>query len=255
MSDENQALVVSLTAQIAEFERNFAQAASTSDRQFSAIERRAKEAGQRMENALTSAAASVKNSLIGIGAAFGVVLLPATLMRQLKDLADKVADIGFNAKKAGMDIASFQKLSYVAEENKISIEGLTHGMEALQMSAAEFIRTGEGPAKDAFKQLGFSAEDLKERLKDPAQALVQLIARIQQFDTTTQIKLTEKIFGGDQFMRFVNLSSESLQDMLEVAEHAALVLGQDNVDAATKLKSRASQSRRHHLGLCDAKNH
>ena len=170
-NEVGEVLSVSLQAKIDQFEGNLKQAANTADNRFAAIERRAREAGDRMQSAMGDAANNVKNTLLGIGAAFGVVLLPGFSHARPEGACRPCSDIGLNAKKAGMDLEAFQKLTYVAEQNRVSVEALTQGMHHLQEVSQEFIDTGEGGAKEALKQIEMSADQLKEGLKNPTSFL------------------------------------------------------------------------------------
>ena len=65
---------------------------------------------------------------------------------------------------------------------------------------------------------------------------MQLIARVQQFkNTADQTRLVEKLFGGESFLRLVQLTAEGLKDALSVAGNAAPILKQEDVDRATQL--------------------
>ena len=94
------------------------------------------------------------------------------------------------AKRAGVDVKSFQELSHVADQNRISVDALTDGMKELNLRADEFIVTGKGSAAEAFARLGFNASELKKKLADPSALLVEIIARLEKLDKAAQIRIS-----------------------------------------------------------------
>ena len=209
MSDETERLIVALEAKIDDFTKNFEQAKRTADQNFSAIEARSKQAA----NNLSASMSSLASKAAGIGVALAAGVASQLTLQAIKDTANALAKIGDNARKAGMDIDAFQRLGIAAERNRISIDTFTEGMKRFTQQAHDFIETGEGSGADAFKRLGYSASELQEQLKAPDKGLVQLIARIQQLDHFDQLKLVEKLFGGDEFLKLVTAGAAKLQDL------------------------------------------
>lgn len=182
-------LIINLEARTAQLERGLKRATEAQRQATGQMERRAKEsadkiaktyegAGGRISNAFKTIAmprmAGLAGTVTGIGVAGA-----ATAVRQT---VRGIAEIGDAAKRAGMQVEAFQEWSYVADQNRISVDALTDGFKELSLRADEFIITGAGSAAEAFQRLGFSAEELKTKLADPSALMVDLVKRLEGFD-------------------------------------------------------------------------
>lgn len=245
MADNTERLLVSLEARIRDFERNFQRASRTADNQFGNIERRAKRSADQLEQTMGGAGDKIAGvfSNFSKGLAGGILggLTAAGLQQivsQIGKVAEGVAMIGSNAKMAGISTKSFQELSFVADQNRISVEALADGMKELSLRADEFIFTGKGSGAEAFQRLGFSAEDLKERLKDPSALLVEIISRLEQLDSASRIRIADEIFGGQAGERFVELvdrGAGSIRTMINDANRLGIVLDDDILQRADEI--------------------
>ncbi|SEB43360.1 hypothetical protein SAMN05216452_1187 [Nitratireductor aquibiodomus] len=245
MARETEQLVVALEARIRDFEKNFQKANRTANDNFSRIERRAKQSGDRLEKSMASASKRMGTALKSFGAGFagGIVggLTIAGLQQiagRIHQVAEGVAMIGSNAKRAGLDVKAFQELSYVADQNRISVDALTDGMKELNLRADEFIVTGGGPAAESFQRLGYSASELREKLKDPSALLVDIIARMEQLDRAAQIRVADELFGGTAGERFVELldrGATGIRNMIREANEFGLVLDKDMIAKADEI--------------------
>ena len=202
MNDEER-LIVALEGRFSRYERDFERARRTTERQFQAIERRAEQSAQKMESTMAKAARGMGGALktIGLGLLGGVAGGLAVsgldqIVASIGRVAEGVANIGSEAKRAGVGLREFQELKYVAEQNRIGVDSLTDGLKELNLRADEFIVTGKGPAAEAFARLGFSASELKRQLAYPSALLVEIIRRLQALDRAAQIRIADEIFGG-----------------------------------------------------------
>ncbi|MEX0404058.1 phage tail tape measure protein [Aquibium sp. LZ166] len=245
MARDTEQLVVALEARIRDFERNFQRANRTANDNFNRIERRAKQSGDVLEKSLAGAASRVSSTLKTFGAGFagGILggLSVAGLQRiaaSIGDVAKSVAMIGSNAKMAGLTTKAFQELSYVAEQNRISVDALADGMKELNLRADEWITTGGGSAAEAFQRLGYTADELKVKLKDPSDLLVDIIARMEQLDTAARIRIADELFGGQAGERFVELldrGADGIRTMIREANEFGLVLSDDVIAKADEI--------------------
>lgn len=92
----------------------------------------------------------------------------AGIVSQIINIAKSIANVGGEAKRVGVSAQAFQELSYVAEQSGVGIDAL---VDRLNLRADEWIVTGKGSGAEAFVRLGFSAEGLKSKLKDPSALL------------------------------------------------------------------------------------
>lgn len=207
MADEER-LVVALEARITQFEKNFARATRTSSDSFGKIERRSKVATDKLELNMGSAAAHVAGLGKSMAAGFVGGFLAgglAGIVGKVDDIAKGIAEIGDAARRAGLGVETFQELKYVAEQNRIGVDSLTDGIKELNLRADEFIVTGGGSAAEAFGRLGYNAETLKTKLKDPSALFTEIIGKLGQLDRAAQIRIADEIFGGNGGEKFVQL--------------------------------------------------
>lgn len=230
MADDLQRLIVSLEARIASFEKNMAKAEAQSDKRLGKIETRFKNANK-----------SIGAGLAKLGS-LAAVALPAGgllgLSSAVSAAADSVARIGDEAQRAGVSIKAIQELSYVASQNRISIDAMVDGLKELNLRADEFVITGKGPAAEAFQRLGFSAAELTQALKDPSGLMVEIIGRMQDLETAAQIRIADELFGGsagERFVELLDLGADGLRDMIREANDLGIVLEDEAVKKAQEI--------------------
>lgn len=156
----------------------------------------------------------------------------------LKEATAGIAEVGAEAKRAGVDVEAFQALSYVAEQNKVSVDALTDGLKEMQLRADEFIKTGAGSGAESFKRLGYSAGELSRKLKDPSALFTEIIGKLGELDTAAQIRVADEVFGGtggEQFVRLIGLGSDGIARMSQEARDLGLVIDRELVASATEL--------------------
>ena len=79
------------------------------------------------------------------------------------------------------------------------------------MRLAEVVQDGTGPAVEAFKKLGLSAEDLIE--KSPEDSFLAVVAALQQVTNESDRKfLADELLGGssEKLAGLLNLTNEEL---------------------------------------------
>nr|WP_282449523.1 phage tail tape measure protein [Roseibium sp. CAU 1639] len=162
---------------------------------------------------------------VGIGA---LVLGLTVAADRSREAVAAITEVANAARRAGLDAQDFQELAYVAEVNQISIDALTDGIKELNLRADEFIVTGKGSAAEAFQRLGFSADELSERLRNPADLMVEIIKRTEDLDRAAQIRIADELFGGtggERFVELINRGSASVEAL--VGEFRELGIGFD----------------------------
>ncbi|WP_298958367.1 hypothetical protein [uncultured Roseibium sp.] len=230
MADNTEKLVLLLEAQNKDVLRKLNQMERQSRKSFGSLEKHAK--GFRGE--MHKATGAVK----GFVSAFAGGLLAggfAGLAAGAAQAAESIASIGDAAQRAGLDVRSFQELGYVAEQNRIPVDALTDGMKELNLRADEFVVTGKGPAAEAFQRLGFTANELKEALKNPSELLIDIIARLQELDTAAQIRVADELFGGtagERFVELLDLGADGIRDMISEAHEFGFVMDEEMIQKA-----------------------
>ena len=240
MSD-GERLVVMLEARISEFEKRMAKAERTGTGSYRklrsgsssatrAMEQDMLRSSSRINQALATTSAGVGSfakafagGLVGgiVGAAF------AGFSRNVDGVIRQVAQIGDEAKRAGVEVEAFQQWGYVAEQNRIGIDALTDGFKELHIRAGEFFLDGTGAGAAAFRKLGYSAEELKRKLQDPSNLMVEILGRLQKVDQAGRAFLLEEIFGGaggEQFSALIGQGEDALRKTIARAHETGAVL-------------------------------
>lgn len=237
MATDEERLVVALEARIRDFERNILKANRTLGKQMDGMERRAKKSSDRLEAIMGGAGrrmgAAMKAGLAGLVA--GGVL---GIAGRLADVAGGIAQIGDEAKRAGLNVKAFQELKYVAEQNRIGVDSLTDGIKELNLRADEWIETGGGPAAEAFARLGFTAEELKTKLKDPSALFTEIIGKLENLDRAARIRIADEIFGGtggEKFVQLIDRGEQAIRDQIKAANDLGVVLDEELIERADEV--------------------
>lgn len=228
---EKDQLIVELEARVRDFERGMQRAAGTADKQFGKINRSAKQSALSMQKTMQGAVTRVNGVLSKLGIAGLAGGGVAGTVAAIAGIAKEITATGDAARRAGTDFRTFQQLSYVARVNRIEVDKLTDGVKELQLRGSEFFTTGSGSAAEAFKALGYSADEVREKLKKPSEFLTEILGKLGQLDKASQINMADKLFGGsaaEDFVRLVDQGADGLRRTVAEAEAVGSVYS-DNV--------------------------
>lgn len=210
------------------------------DSAWAKIRRDAQSTGASIGSAMGRARSGVETVMAPLRAmpALFAAVGATAVVAKVRQTAEAVADIGRQAKQAGVDVESFQELKFVAEQNRIGVDILTDGLKELNLRADEFVATGGGSAAEAFGRLGFSSEELSRKLKNPSALLTEIIGKLEQFDQAARIRISDELFGGSAGERFVELIDEGeqgIRDQIAAARDLGLVMDTDMIRKAEEV--------------------
>lgn len=197
--------------------------------------------GQNIQSSLSGAIASASGfgRTFAAGLAGGVVASAfAGFGTNIRETIRGVAAIGDEAKRAGVPLQAFQEWSFVADQNRIEVDSLIDGFKELSLRADEFVVTGAGPASEAFGRLGYTAGDLRKKLKDPSELLLEVLGRMEDLDGAAQIRISDEIFGGSAGERFVELLGQGegkIRDTIRQFRELGIAFDQDAIVKAVEL--------------------
>ncbi|GGE26593.1 hypothetical protein SAMN05421774_11255 [Gemmobacter megaterium] len=203
--------------------------------------KRVKTFGQQAETSLSAAFSRMSGLATGFVGGLGAGLVTTALSSLNADLAGTVkgiAQLGDEAKRSGLGLRAFQEWKFVAEQNRIGVDQLVDGFKELSLRADEWIVTGGGAAAEAFTRLGYSASDLRSKLKDPSALMLEIIGRLGQLDKAAQIRVSDELFGGSAGERFVELLGQGesgLRSTIERAHQLGIVMDSELVAKANDL--------------------
>lgn len=241
---DSEQLVVELEARVRDFEKNFQKANRTANDNFKKIENRTSTAGKRMEKSMGEATKGIETKMIALsksikgGVAAAIVAASGAAIASARNVAREVANIGSEAKRAGVSVKAFQELRFVAEQNRIDVDAMVDGLKELNLRADEFVVTGKGPAAEAFQRLGFGAYELSRKLKDPSALLVDIIRKMQRLNKAAQIRIADELFGGTAGERFVELldkGADGIERSIKEANELGIVLDEDVIKRADEI--------------------
>ncbi|QKJ91105.1 D-alanyl-D-alanine carboxypeptidase family protein [Agrobacterium pusense] len=241
MADEGQQLLITLAARFDRYERDMERQKQRSRTGFKQMQTDAEKAGSGIEKAMGSAMKTV--GAFGKGLAGGIIGGLAiggldAIIGRVGELTKGIANIGSEAKRAGLSNQAFQELSHVANQARIPVDALVDGMKELNLRADEWIVTGSGSAAEAFQRLEYTAADLKKKLADPSALLVEIVDRLQQFDRAAQIRISDELFGGTGGERFVELLSRGaagIRATIKEAHDLGLIINDEVIQRADEL--------------------
>lgn len=241
-------LVVLLEARIRDFEKNLQKASGTAGREFGGIRRASKSAMAAMEADIERsssrmnqwlASTSTRIGAFGKGLVGGLVAGGiAGVVSSLQQVLQSVATIGDEARRAGLNVKAFQELKYVAEQNRLGVDSLVDGMKELSLRTDEWITTGAGPAAEAFGRLGYTAQELRDKLKDPSALFTEIIGKLERLDRAAAIRIADEIFGGtggEKFVQLLERGEQGIRDQIKAANDLDVILDEKTIAKADEL--------------------
>ncbi|ETD84052.1 hypothetical protein ACTTAF_12130 [Rhodobacter capsulatus] len=241
-------LIVSVEARIDKLEKALKRASQAQARAARQMEDRARQSVDRMAKSYDGLGVKMAGALgnlplpglgvgiaglagAGLGAGLGIAA------GQVRATVRSIAEIGNEARRAGVAVEAFQRWQYVADQNRVSLDALTDGFKELSLRADEFIITGAGAGAEAFQRLGFSATDLAARLKDPSGLMLEIVKRLEGMDKAAQIRIADEVFGGTGGERFVEMLGRGEAGIAAMMGRAS-VLTADQIAKADDLDRR-----------------
>jgi hypothetical protein len=237
---EDKKLAIDVIARVDKLEKAMARAKKVTGDSYKNIEKRTGTMVSRVNNQLASVGKNFATGFLGGFVAGGI----AGIVSRLGDMAHGIAEVGDQARRAGVSVKAFQEWKFVAEQNRIGIDQMTDGLKELNLRADEFVQTGKGSAAESFMRLGYSAEELKKKLQDPSRLLLEIIDRLGKFDKAAQIRISDELFGGSAGERFVELLAQGEQGIkrtIDQAHELGAVMDDDVVAKAAELDRQFNQ--------------
>ncbi|MBB3944759.1 hypothetical protein GGQ73_000684 [Rhizobium skierniewicense] len=238
-------LYTRMEVRLADAEKKLKRFESGVDKNMSNIERRSRSAARTMETSFASSAAKIGGVFKSFGAglfagvaAGGIAGLTSGFVAATK----AVAELGDQAKIAGVSVEAFQEWRYVAEQARIPIDAITDGLKELSLRADEFAVTGKGSAAEAFQRLGLTPQEVQERLKNPSEFLLLLVERTRQLkDTAAGVRIFDELFGGQGGERMVALIEQGeagIRSQITAANDLGIVIEEKLVKRAADLDAK-----------------
>ena len=236
-----------------------ARAMAETDREFERMEREFRGSMRTMERDAERSSGRISRSLAkareGVAAQFAGVdpkravagtvavggLVAAGAARAAQQAATAIAEVGREAERAGVAVEQFQQLRFIADRQRVPVDAMIDALKELNLRADEFVVTGKGPAADAFARMGYTANELAVKLRDPSALFDEIIGKLGDLDRAAQIRVADEIFGGtggERMVELIDLGADGLAQMRREANDVGLVFDQRLVTAAEDLERR-----------------
>ncbi len=244
MADDEQRLLVSFEARLTKYERDLDRAKNKSRTNFKAIQKEAEDAGSGIEKAISGAFGTLGSFSKGLaGGIVGGLAVGGIdgILSRVQELAKGVAEIGDQAKMTGMKAKDFQELAYVAQQNRIPVDGLADGMKELSLRADEWIKTGQGGGAESFQRLGYSASELAKKLEDPKELLLDIVDRVQDLDRAARIRIFDELFGGqggEKFVQLIDRGRDGITKTIKEANDLGIVMSDQLIQRADEFNQK-----------------
>jgi hypothetical protein len=255
-STDEERLVVLLEARIRDLERNMAKASGITAKTYREMSLGSKRATKNMEQDMVRSTTRINQALAHTSTkigTFGKAMIGgfvgglaaggiAGVVNQVREVANAVAEVGDQARMAGLSTKVFQEWKFVAEQARIPIDAITDGLKEMQLRADEFAVTGTGSAAEAFQRLGLTPQEIKEKLKDPSELLLLIIERTRQMrDTAAGIRIFDELFGGSGGERMVALLEQGeggIRAQIDAANDLGIVMDDELIKKAAEIDRR-----------------
>lgn len=230
-------LVISLEANVKNYEKSLERARREMDSKMGQIEKRVQQSVKTTGASFTQMGQSILGASRLI-AGSALVASVAMIAGEGRKAAREIANISNEARRAGAGLKAFQEMAYISEQTRIGMDSLTDGIKELNIRADEFIATGKGSGEEAFKRLGYGAEELAEKIKDPIGLLAEIVDRTRLLDRAAQTRIFDEIFGGtggEQMVVLLDRGAEGVRQMQREANEFGRVLSDDLIRRADEL--------------------
>lgn len=251
MSDQER-LVVLLEAKVSDFEKRMRKAENTGTDSYRRMRTGSRSATKQMEKDMTSATQKINQALsstsskIGsFAASFAGGLVGGAIATAFAGITSNVlgtvkgiAQLGDEAKRAGVGLQGFQEWKFVADQNRVSMDALVDGFKELNLRADEFVITGKGSAAEAFARLGYTAADLKTKLKDPSALMLEIMGRLEGLDKAAQIRIADELFGGtggEQFVQLLDQGRAGIEKTIAKGRELGAVMDDEVIAKAAEI--------------------
>jgi hypothetical protein len=219
-------LVVSLEARLTAFDKAMANAVRTGDDTASKIERRFRAA----ESNLSKFGRTIGFDLKSIVAGLSTGALTAFIGRAVKGMAD----ISDNAKRAGLDVANFQKIVFAARQEGGSQDAIIQGFAKLNVELGKAGEKGNALGK-VFRDNNISIAEMQG---DPVKAMLTLADLMKNAATATDRATIGTAGLGKNYkelLPFLAQGSDAIKEQMDRFENLGGVIDSKALKAAKEL--------------------
>ncbi len=208
-------------------------------RVFSALGSSLKKVGKAVFN--------MKTALVGLAGVAGLGLLVRASLKSIDNLGKLSRQIFISTE----DLGAFRLAS---ELGGTSLEAFAKGARTLAVGINDFLVKGTGVAKEAFEQLGITADDLKATNGDLFSQFELVADALSQLkDGTDKTAIAYKLFGGRniELLTAIEGGAGGLRKIREEAERFGLTLSSEMVKRVEDANDSMARMKMRMKGLID----
>lgn len=182
----------------------------------------------------------VKMGKNAVGALAGVLALGA-VKALVNDTAAHTAAIAMQARAIGVNVEAMNAYQHAVQLMGGSADEAAHTLGSLRDRFVEMSRFGAmvGPDAFMFRQLGLSAKDMRDSIKDPTIALGKLAEKFQTLNSTQQLYIGKKLGLDQGTIALLAQGRRSFDEMIAKQRELGVVTQQQ---AEASMKYRAAQA-------------
>ena len=163
---------------------------------------------------------------MAVGTAAGVAAIGTAIFAVSSSTAALGDEVAKTSTRIGVGIAPLQELRYAAQRTGVDIDNLDEGLKEVQLRLADAKR-GAGPAVEALKELGLSADTLaRMRPEDAIGAIGDALLGVK--NNGDQVFLVDALMGEDgvKMLNLLRQGSAGMQQLRRDARETGFVLSE-----------------------------
>ena len=202
---------------------------------------------QKAGSGFASAFASVGKSVALAGAAMAAsagtafVTFGAQALKSADDIGDAAARIGISA-------VSFQKLGAAASAAGGTPELMTAALDKLNVGLGQFQANGNGPAAEAFKQLGLSSKIASGEIANSEQAFYAIAGAMEGVKNPAEkAAMATKLFGraaGPDMLEVLGAGEQGLRQYGDAAQNTGRIMSEEMIKKLPEMKKNLDEAKR-----------
>lgn len=232
MAVDVEKLLVSVEANLRQFEKEMAKANQISVRELRAIERNAQASANRIEAAMGRVGGAVKGFFAGAVAGISAQALATAAQSAIKS----IADIGDAATRLGLTTDEYQQLAFAAQLGGVETEKLAAGMKKLAINSSEAAR-GNGALGEILKLNNVSITDANGNLLFQTEILERVAELVRNAATEQdQAAIAQAAFGksGVELLSFLVDGAEGVRIAMASAKEDTIQFTEEQIAAAQR---------------------
>ncbi|MFZ1429133.1 MAG: hypothetical protein WAS21_20450, partial [Geminicoccaceae bacterium] len=238
-------ITVDFLANTASFVTDIAKVQKATDDTATGVTRSLNTIGKGFTSATSGVAEFAKGFFSLQGAVAGLVggLGAASFIEGITRSLNAAGDVGDVAARVSVGTKALQELRFAAEQSGLAADQLDDGLQELSIKLGQF-KTGDSGAKQAFDQLGLSADITSGKLNSTEAVFGAVATALSKMeDQALATSAAALVFGedvGPRLIPLLNQGGSGIDALRQKASDLGLVIGDDVVQAADQARDKVA---------------